>query len=81
VTGATISGTATWTGQTFSGLGLIPGTYTWTWGSGPSADRLVLQVGAIAASQPVPAISDWGLIIVSSAIALLGLTVGRKRRG
>jgi hypothetical protein len=50
--GDLISGTATWTGATFSSLGLNPGTYTYTWGSGPTADSLTVQVGASSVPEP-----------------------------
>jgi IPTL-CTERM motif len=80
--GSSISGTATWTGQTFAGLGLTPGTYTWTWGSGANADSLVLQIGPPAASavQPVPALSGWGVIALGCLIAVFGLAWTRRQR-
>src|SRR5271156_1164550 len=34
VSGDSLSDTATYGGQTFSTLGVTPGTYEWTWGSG-----------------------------------------------
>lgn len=39
-----LSGSATWAGQTFASLALTPGSYTWTWGSGPNADSATLQI-------------------------------------
>ena len=73
VSGASLSDNATWTGQTFSSLGLTPGTYTWTWGSGPTEDSFEVIIGV-----PEP-----------SSMILLGLAVGgigfgawmRRRRG
>jgi hypothetical protein len=35
----------TFTGQTFINLGVTPGTYTYTWGTGLNADSMTLQVG------------------------------------
>ena len=50
-----ISGTSTYFGKTISGLGLIPGTYTWTWGSGSNAGTFVVQVGPLPPSAtPTP---------------------------
>jgi hypothetical protein len=40
VTGSAISSTQTFNGETFSSLGLTPGTYTYTWGSGANADSI-----------------------------------------
>ncbi len=34
VSGSILSNTTTWNDATISGLGLTPGTYTWTWGTG-----------------------------------------------
>jgi hypothetical protein len=46
VSGSPLSSTDTYSGQTFSSLGLTPGTYTWTWGTGSHADSLTVQIGA-----------------------------------
>jgi hypothetical protein len=67
VSGTALANTATWTNQTFSSLGITPGTYTWTWGAGPTADSLVLN----AAPEPTSA----ALLLGSSALLLL-----RRRR-
>jgi hypothetical protein len=45
VSGAALSDSATWSGATFASLGVTPGTYLWTWGSGPTADSLTLMIG------------------------------------
>jgi hypothetical protein len=44
-TGTAISSSQTFTGTTFSGLGLTQGTYTYTWGSGANADSINVVVG------------------------------------
>jgi hypothetical protein len=43
-TGTAISSTQTFSGATFSSLGLTPGTYTYTWGSGANADSIVMTI-------------------------------------
>jgi hypothetical protein len=52
-TGTVISGSQTFSGQTFSSLGLTPGTYTYTWGSGANADSINVVVGG-AGVTPTP---------------------------
>jgi hypothetical protein len=69
VSGATLSDTATYDNATFSSLGVIPGTYTWHWGTGPDADSFTLQIGPLAttpepASLPMLAIGLVGLSMV-----------------
>ena len=48
-----VSGSPLWNsmgfdGLTFASLGLTPGTYTWSWGSGVTADSLTVQIRAAA---------------------------------
>jgi len=45
VSGGPLSGSATWILSSFSSLGLAPGSYTWTWGSGATADSITIQIG------------------------------------
>jgi hypothetical protein len=44
VSGGVITGTATYLNKTLSSLGLTPGTYTWSWGSGSNAGSFILQI-------------------------------------
>lgn len=66
--GSALSDSATWSGKTLSGLGLTTGTYTWSWGTGPTADSFTVDV------TPEPASS--GLLALASSYALLA----RRRR-
>ena len=50
--GTGISSTSTYVGQTLSSLGLTPGNYTWSWGSGGNADSITMQIGSSAAPGP-----------------------------
>ena len=42
--GEPLSGSATFAGKSFDTLGLTPGTYTWSWGTGANADSVTLQI-------------------------------------
>lgn len=56
VSGAPLSGSATWNGYTLADLGITPGTHTWSFGAGANADSVVLQVVSGApAPTPTPA--------------------------
>ncbi len=63
---------------------MTPGTYVWTWGTGPTADGLVLQIGPAApvvpvAAQPVPTLSEWGMVILGSWLAFGAIVTIRRR--
>jgi len=64
--------TSTWGGETFASLGLTPGTYTWTWGAGPTADSYTVNIGAVAVPEPSVYIAGLGF-------GLLGFMVWRRR--
>jgi hypothetical protein len=72
ISGSPLSGTATWDNQTFSSLGIVPGSYTWTWGSGPTADSFTIDVNSSTTPEP-------GTLALSVAAAAL-LILGRRKR-
>jgi hypothetical protein len=41
-----INGSATYASQTIVGMGLTPGTYTWSWGSGGNASSIVMTISS-----------------------------------
>jgi hypothetical protein len=69
VSGGPLLDTSTYDNATFASLGLTPGTYAWTWGSGANADSFTLEIEA-----PEPA--SLGLL----ATGLAGLGWKRRRR-
>lgn len=72
ISGAPLSGTSVYASATFASLGVTPGTYVWTWGSGPTADSLTLQIGPAAVPEPV------SLSLLGVGVA--GFAVRRWRR-
>jgi hypothetical protein len=54
-----LSDTATYTDQTFSSLGVTPGTYEWKWGTGAN-QNFTLEIG-------VPEPSTWAMMLLGFA--------------
>lgn len=73
VSGNPLTGSATWNNQTLAGLGLTPGTYVWTWGSGATADSFTVIIGAAPTSTSVPTLSQWGLLALSALLSLVAV--------
>jgi hypothetical protein len=69
--GTILSGSDTWTTATLSSLGVTPGTYTYTWGSGPTADSFTIN--AITGAVPEP--STWATLVAG-----VGMLIGFRRR-
>jgi len=65
VSGAALSDSMTYTGQTFSTLGVTPGTYVWTWGTGAN-QNFTLQI-------PTAVVPDSGSTIGLLFLSLIGL--------
>ena len=79
VSGQSLSGTGTYSSTTIAALGMTPGTYTWTWGSGANADSLVLTIESSAPSA-VPTLSEWTqLLLALMTIMLVGWHFHRER--
>jgi hypothetical protein len=66
-----LTDSATYDGATFASLGVTPGTYVWTWGTG--ADQsFTLEIG----TTPLPA----ALPLFAGGLGALGLFGWRKKR-
>jgi len=77
VSGAPLApSTTTWAGTTMAALGLTPGSYTWTWGAGPTADSFTIVVASTAS---IPTLSEWAMLLMSGLLAA-GALVGLRRR-
>jgi hypothetical protein len=44
--GSFISGSTTYAGATIAGMGLTPGVYTWSWGTGGNVSTLVMTINS-----------------------------------
>ena len=74
LSGSSLSDTSTYDGATFASLGVTPGTYEWTWGTGADADNFTLQIGPVAV---VPEPASLPLLVMG--LAGLGMVVRTRR--
>lgn len=82
VSNSSLSGTATWNNQTVAGLGLTPGTYVYTWGSGATADSFTVNIGGStppSTPSPTPAPSSLYLVVLG-IVGFTLLQLYRSRR-
>ena len=70
VSGAALSDSMTFNNATFASLGVIPGTYVWTWGTGLPNQNFTLHIGSVP---------DGGSTVSLLGFGLLGLAVLRRK--
>ena len=73
VSGAALSDSMTFNNATFASLGVTPGTYVWTWGTGLPNQNFTLQIGGW--------VPDGGSTVSLLGFALLGLVALRRKLG
>jgi hypothetical protein len=74
VSGAALSDSMTFDNATFASLGVTPGTYVWTWGTGLPNQNFTLQIGAAG-------VPDGGSTVSLLGFASLGLAALRRKLG
>ena len=74
VSGAALSDSMTFNNQTFAAMGLTPGTYVWTWGTGLPNQNFMLVIGGAG-------VPDGGSTVSLLGFGLLGLAALRRKLG
>jgi hypothetical protein len=64
----------TFDNATFASLGVTPGTYKWTWGTGLPNQNFTLRIGSVG-------VPDGGSTVSLLGWALLGLAALRRKFG
>jgi VPDSG-CTERM motif len=72
VSGAALSDSMTFNNQTFATMGLTPGTYVWTWGTGLPNQNFTLIIGGAG-------VPDGGSTVSLLGFGLLGLAALRRK--
>jgi hypothetical protein len=75
VSGNPLLNSMTFNNATLASLGVTPGTYVWTWGTGLANQNFTLQIGSVG----VPRVPDGGWTVSLLGCALLGLAALRRK--
>jgi hypothetical protein len=77
-----LEGSATYVDASYASLGLIRGTYVYTWGTGAHADTLTVNVGSISSvsggAGAVPEASTWAMMLAGFT-GLCALALRKKK--
>ena len=80
VSGAEISASSRFINSSLSSLGVIAGTYRWTWGTGANADSLTLYIGGRPSPISVPSLPISMLIFLVGGLGLFGAVRASRYR-
>jgi hypothetical protein len=75
VSGTALSDSSTYNNATFASLGVTPGTYIWSWGTGLANQNFTLQIGPV----PGPSVPDGASTVSLLGFALVGLAALRRK--
>lgn len=78
VSGSPLSNRALYSAATLASLGLTPGTYNYTWGSGGSADSFSIVISTTPVTSSVPEPGILPLLAMGGVMLLLRRSLARK---
>jgi hypothetical protein len=77
--GVQLTSSATYDNQTLASLGLTPGVYSYTRGTGDYADSFTIQIGSLGSIPPAPEASTWIMMLVGfGGLGAAALTRDRR---
>jgi hypothetical protein len=77
VSGNPLTNSMTFFNLTLADLGVTPGTYVWTWGTGLENQNFTLQIGSLGL--PPPGVPDGGSTVSLLGCAFLALAAVRRK--